>query len=277
LARKADGTLWGWGYNQIGQLANGTFTNQPVPVRISVQTNWAGVFPGNDFVLARQQDGSLWGWGDNSFGQLSAGVMGPDYRFDPTELGTPVRIGISADWRLAAGGFSHALAIRQDGTLWSWGTGAQGSLGLAIPGPSVAPAPMRVGLKTDWVALSAGEAHSVAADAAGGIWTWGNNGRGQLGLGTRGQNQYDSATSQPVPTLIQGFGARGFTVEAVRDKGNVSLTWSLAARLFTLEMATNLLGGWQAYPGTSTSAVAQVRMDAVIDPLRPIQFFRLHK
>lgn len=277
LAKKKDGSLWGWGYNQIGQLGDGTWTDQPVPVRVSPETNWAAVFPANDFVLARKADGTLWGWGENSFGQLATGIMTLDDRFEPNKVGRPVQIGISADWVNAAGGFNHSLGLRQNETLWSWGTGTFGSLGLPIPGIAVAPAPTQIGSKTDWVALSAGEAHSAALDAAGAVWTWGNNGYGQLGLGTRGKDLYDSAASRKTPTLIPGFGLGGFTVSAVRDGGTVTLAWSSAARGFSLESATNVLGPWQPVASTSALSSTNQPASASIVPGQSAQFFRLHK
>jgi alpha-tubulin suppressor-like RCC1 family protein len=259
LAKKTDSSLWGWGYDEVGQLGDSAFTDAPTPVRVSLETNWAGIFPGNDFVLARKADGTLWGWGENSFGELATGVMKSDQRFEPGKIGSPIRIGVSADWLSAAGGFSQSLALRKDGTLWSWGSG---SLGLGL---SVVPVPTQVGLKTDWVAVSAGEEHSVAIDAAGGVWVWGNNSRGQLGLGTR--------SSHSVPTLIAGFGVPGFTLSAAWSGGTVTLVWSSAAQVFSLETATNLLGPWSPVPPPGSSTGQQMKATVVAG--QTAQFFRL--
>jgi alpha-tubulin suppressor-like RCC1 family protein len=75
---KSDGTLWGWGNNEAGQLGRGTtslinFT----PVQVGTATNWVDVSCGYQHTLALRSDGSLWAWGDNTYGQLGNGGAVP--------------------------------------------------------------------------------------------------------------------------------------------------------------------------------------------------------
>lgn len=67
---KTDITLWGWGKNDIGQLGDGTTTNQLFPVQIGNANNWDSVSAGNKYAVGLKTDGSMWAWGDNYFGQL---------------------------------------------------------------------------------------------------------------------------------------------------------------------------------------------------------------
>jgi len=40
-----------------------------------------------------------------------------------------VRIGSASDWTAIAGGSTHTLALKADGSLWAWGNNASGQLG----------------------------------------------------------------------------------------------------------------------------------------------------
>ena len=61
LAISNDGSLWAWGYNNYGQLGNGTTINSNLPVRIGIDNNWQSVAAGSDCGFAIKTDGSLWG------------------------------------------------------------------------------------------------------------------------------------------------------------------------------------------------------------------------
>ena len=80
-----------------------------------------------------------------------------------------------------AAGEHHALAIRRDGSLWSWGWNVDGQLGLG--GKENRYLPTRVREDSDWAWVSAGCGHSLALKRDGSLWAWGSNGCGQLGLG----------------------------------------------------------------------------------------------
>lgn len=74
LALKKDGTLWGWGKNQTGQLGNGTSSNALSPIQIGKDTNWAIISTGSSHSVALKSDGTVWSWGSNAYGQLGDGT-----------------------------------------------------------------------------------------------------------------------------------------------------------------------------------------------------------
>lgn len=61
LAVKEDGTLWGWGKNDHGQLGVGDQKARYSPVKILDQV--VSVYAGNGNSFAIREDDSLWGWG----------------------------------------------------------------------------------------------------------------------------------------------------------------------------------------------------------------------
>ncbi|WP_421733180.1 DUF4214 domain-containing protein [Cellulomonas sp.] len=95
---------------------------------------------------------------------------GPPSTDSPPVAGT--QVGLSAAWASVSAGDGHTLAIRTDGTLWSWGGNAWGELGTGNWGDPVRAVPEPVGNRTDWVSVSAGRSsHAIARD--GSLWSWG--------------------------------------------------------------------------------------------------------
>ena len=82
---KTDGTLWAWGSNEAGRLADGTLISRSSPVQVGALTNWAKIDLKAYHVLAVKTDGTLWSWGDNNVGQLGDGTI--------TNRSSPVQIG----------------------------------------------------------------------------------------------------------------------------------------------------------------------------------------
>ena len=80
-----------------------------------------------------------------------------------------------------AGGLGDTLALRGNGSLWSWGRNQYGQLGLGDTKNRLTP--NRVGTANDWAALACGQDWSLALKTDGSLWAWGDNRMGALGLG----------------------------------------------------------------------------------------------
>ena len=184
FAIKTNGTLWAWGANGNGQLGDGTVNNASSPVQvIGAATPWKSVSTNHYCgVLAIKTDGTLWGWGVNTCGGLGNGTT--TTRSSPAQV-----VGAATTWKQVSTGVigtnPNAIAIKTDGTLWTWG-GAQGVgvLGAGLAAQAVSSPIQTIAGGTTWLqAQSVGNAQ-MAIKTDGTLWTWGCNVCGILGDGT---------------------------------------------------------------------------------------------
>jgi alpha-tubulin suppressor-like RCC1 family protein len=122
VATKSDGSLWTWGDNTNGQLGDGTVIGKIVPVNITSVTNCSLIAKGHQHTVAKKSDGSLWSWGGNASGQLGDASN--------TQKNNPVGVsGLATDWLTVNSRVSHTVALKNDGTLYTWGANLYGQLG----------------------------------------------------------------------------------------------------------------------------------------------------
>jgi alpha-tubulin suppressor-like RCC1 family protein len=171
-AIKTDGTLWAWGANFTGNLGLGNTTAYSSPIQVGALTTWSKIFAGGGRTYAIKTNGTLWAWGYNAQGALGLG--------NTTYYSSPKQVGALTTWAAIAsclGQNGHAKALKSDGTLWAWGSGANGQLG---DGTTLSKSsPIQIGALTTWTALGL-----FGAIKAGELWHWGLNTSLQLGLGT---------------------------------------------------------------------------------------------
>jgi alpha-tubulin suppressor-like RCC1 family protein len=184
LAIASDGTLWSWGANSQGQLGLGDLIERQSPTLVSDQT-WQQISTIGSSSFAIKNDGSLWSWGNNTWAQLgfqSSWSQGGSIELNERLL-VPTEPMPGTSWiNVSAGSSSlsaHTLAIKDDGSLWSWGRGLYGQLGRS--GGAFPPAIANDSIT--WTNIYAGEFSSFAIDAEGSVWSCGLNDNFQLGHG----------------------------------------------------------------------------------------------
>ena len=167
LAIKTDGTLWVWGDNTFGVLGtnNGTSYSSPVQT-VAGGSNWSSLplGPMTQYVSgAIKTDGTLWMWGFNGQGQLA--INNTTYQSSPVQTSTG-----GTNWtnRMSIG--QNTLAIKQDGTLWTWGYNLNGTLGLGDT--TNRSTPVQIGPYTTWKSVSVGYNASGPSMATLGINTY---------------------------------------------------------------------------------------------------------
>ena len=190
-AIKTDGTLWTWGSNSSGRLGTNNQLNRSSPVQtIAGGNNWKHVACGSSHTVAIKTDGTLWGWGHNTSGRL-----GDDTTVSKS---SPVQtVSGGTTWKQVACGSSHTVAIKTDGTLWTWGTNTNGQLGDNTTVDKSSPV-QTVSGGTTWKQVAGGAAHTAAIKTDGTLWLWGLNTNGRLGT----NNELNS--SSPVQTIAGG-------------------------------------------------------------------------
>jgi alpha-tubulin suppressor-like RCC1 family protein len=186
LALKSDGSVWAWGWNGYGQLGDGTTSSRKTPAQVSGLSGVKAVAAGWYQSLALKSDGSVWGWGNNSADQLGAAAQqscGLSFVAVATEscVTLPIQIaGISAAVALATG-MDHSVALKSDGTVWTWGLNDSGQLGVGTKTSSSVP--QQVTGLTGVTAIAAAWGYTLALKSDGTVWAWGANYAGQLGNG----------------------------------------------------------------------------------------------
>ena len=195
-ALKTAGALVCWGYNNWGQLGDGTTTSRATPIAVpgmagAVATIGAGAY--HTCVLTT--GGGAQCWGGNSSGQLGDGTT--------TDRWTAVPVtGLGSGLVAIAGGMSHSCAVTTTGSAVCWGDNSYGQLGDGTTARRVTPTAVS-GLAGDVAAISAGGYETCALTAEGGVLCWGRNTRGQIGDGTTTQRW----TPTPSSGLASGVAA----------------------------------------------------------------------
>ena len=167
VAKKADGSLWGWGFGDWGELLT-TNQTEPNPIALGTATDWNKVANGviNTFVI--KNNGTLWGCGSNQFGSL--GVNSNTQTF-----ATFQQITTATNWVKVSAAIYFTLGLKSDGTIWAWGQNDQYQLGNS-PATAQQLSPIQVGIATDWVDIATGTNRTAFAIKSNGtIWGWGAN------------------------------------------------------------------------------------------------------
>src|ERR1700733_77488 len=139
-----------------------------------------------DTAVLLAPDGSLWAWGGDLFKLKNVFPL-------PAISQVPLRVGLDSNWTQVAAGAMHVVALKNDGSLWSWGMNDEGQVGQGKLTNYIGT-PTRIGTETNWTQVSANFTHSLALKNDGSLWAWGGNSEGELGDGT--------TNNRAIPTRI---------------------------------------------------------------------------
>ena len=219
LVLRSDGTVWGFGGNEKGQLGNDSRQNALKPVQVENLPSIVSVAAGMYTSAALGNGGEIWVWGLEAYG----GGGKPDVIRKPTMLkGNGEYKAIDIDQ-------FYGTALRADGTVWMWTNQAwyqpdrQTFNLFQVPGlTDIVSISMNAAVKADgtvwtWTVDHHGIPHAVQVpgmDSAvsiassgrnylvrlqdGHVVSWGANGSGQTGLGVLD-------TEVKTPDLVEAY------------------------------------------------------------------------
>jgi alpha-tubulin suppressor-like RCC1 family protein len=202
-----NGLLYSWGNNANGATGRNTATGTTTtPTQVGSDIDWTHVAACDNASWGIRANGTLWAWGRNDSDRLGLNSATSQF-LNPTQIGT------DTDWSFVAPGYiNFGMALKTDGTLWSWGRNDLGSNGLGL-GSGSTPAPLQVGSDTGWTHVAGGYTHGLGI-RNGVLYAWGQNIHGNIGDGT--------TTTRMTPVQITGFddwewvGAGHYTSCAIR-------------------------------------------------------------
>ena len=158
--------------------------------------------------LVVDADGGLWTWGHGGSGRLGHGSC--------LDIWTPRRVDALLCARVrvvdASASFEHSGACCNDGSVWMWGLGEHGQLGLGDTATRATPVAVQAlrAARVRVVALACGGAHSAAVCDQGWLYTWGRGDWGQLGHGNRAGRLFGKAVRHlghaRVRSVVCGWG-----------------------------------------------------------------------
>lgn len=214
---RRDGTAACWGFNNFGQLGDGTTNDSSTPMAVQGLSDAVGIAAGGGFTCATLRSGGVSCWGRNDSGQLGDGTK--DNR--PTaaavaQLSNAVAIAVAT---------YHACAIVAGGTVKCWGGNGEGQLGNGSTNESLTPA--AISSLSDVVQIAAASRFSCARQRSGQVYCWGANDLGQLGNGV------PNSAPNPSPVLTAVSDATsiwvGYEHACAARRGGEVVCWGRAA------------------------------------------------
>jgi alpha-tubulin suppressor-like RCC1 family protein len=119
---KHDGTAWASGFNNEGQVGNGTNVEAAIPVQVNNLSDIVSASAGQYHSLFLKNDGTAWGVGYNAMGQLGNGLN--------VSQNIPTQVsGLEGVIKVSASGYYHSLFLKDDNTFWACGQNNVGQLG----------------------------------------------------------------------------------------------------------------------------------------------------
>ncbi|MFN8487968.1 MAG: hypothetical protein U0350_10270 [Caldilineaceae bacterium] len=180
-----------WGNNDAGQLGDGTTSSKSTPSVVSgLSSGVTAITAGGDHTCALTTAGGVKCWGAGGHGELGIG----SWADEPTPVDV---VGLSSGVKAIGAGVIHTCALLISGGVKCWGYNFDGQLGIGTGGGyRGTPADVST-LSSGVTALSVGGYFTCALTTSGGVKCWGDNGWGQLGIG--------SENSQATPVDVSGL------------------------------------------------------------------------
>ena len=190
-AVRRTGAVVCWGDRQDGRLGNGGSESgySDVPVTVTGITNAIQVSAGDRHSCAVLANGEIWCWGARNDGRLGDDATSPDAL-------EPVKTHNITNAAQVSCGRDHTCAVMLDGTARCWGDNNDDRIGDGSSTTGNQEVPATVSGLNDAVQIAAGNQHSCAVRATGGVVCWGDRSDGRIGNGG------STASTSPTPVAV---------------------------------------------------------------------------
>ena len=216
-AVKSDGTVWCWGYNNVGQLGNGTTTNASRPVQVTGLTNATQVASADTASCALKSDGTVWCWGGGRLGNGSA--AGSTVPVQVSDLTTATQI---------SGKYQHFCALKSDQNVVCWGWNALNIMGDSTGTDRLVPTAPNPALPMGVVQVSSGVFGTSVLLSDGTVRSWGAGNNGALGNGSTTYSTSTKTAPTGLSTVSKISGGPGWgNLCAIETAGSVVKCWGL--------------------------------------------------
>jgi len=230
-----DPRILAWGWNEFNQLGSDKNPNELRPTEITNfeenEDDIVSLAAGKQHSLALTKSGSVLAWGANSSGQI--GNNGHELFYTkPQEVKAYEKSSADQTYTKQSlrnivaiqAGDLHSVALKADGTVWTWGSNEFDQLGQHdyIPTGTKRVAEKVLGLE-DIVEINSYRSHNLALDEDGTVWSWGENWGGQMSTGLLStKTPYEVKGLPPIQSIATG----SFHSLALDQNGNV-WTWGI--------------------------------------------------
>lgn len=195
LVVQKDGSLWGTGRNEFGQLGLGH--ENEVPQFTWIMDNVASVSTAYYHTVAVKRDGTLWAFGTQIGG--------------PFENDTALPVQVLDNVKMASAGTFYTAAVKTDGTLWIYGNMPTGN------GEANRTQNQFVKAMDDVKTVFAGDDNCLVIKNDDSLWIWGENNKGQIGNGSSGETVLTATKVMDDVTMA----AAGVGIMAIRKDGSL--------------------------------------------------------
>lgn len=160
---------------QAVKQVSGSYTNKVTVTKAKDLSDIIDIKAGKNHAIALKSNGEVYVTGSNLYGELGM----PNTSTKKVKQFTKVE-NIESIVMVAAGD-THNMALKLDGSVYSWGSNIYGELGINSPSTSVTTPTKIVGSPSDIRYISGGKNHSAIIDANGNVFVTGLNANGELG------------------------------------------------------------------------------------------------
>lgn len=173
-ALTAEGRVYCWGVNNLGQLGDGTTDNHSIPAPVAGGLRFRQVDAGGGHACGIGTNDRAYCWGWNDVGQLGDGTR--------ADRSLPTAVVGGHRFRQVSAGQFHTCGVTPDDRVYCWGNNKQGQLGDGSDVPRRLQ-PVQIGVGRRFRLVSVGGIHTCGISLDDRAFCWGHGKSGELGNG----------------------------------------------------------------------------------------------